>query len=216
MKKETSRRYLLPLSLVYLTVMVSSTSLAYKPVKILFFTATSSSLLYSLTFSIVSIIAEIYGKNEAKKIVNSVIACGLLFSLLVTLVPLLPSPSDFHHQDAYSYVFGFSLRFALIGTVASYISYKVNIYFITKWQTLTNRKYFIFRVIGANTIGEFFLVLITTFGAFYNVFPLKEVINMFFFAYFSKIIFAVLLSWPSSIIAKIIEKKESNVHATTT
>lgn len=148
--------YLLPLSLLYLTVMVASTSVAYKPVKIFSFTATASSLLFALTFSIVSIIAERYGKNAARKVVNMVITCGLLFSVLVTFIPLLPSPSSFHHQEAYSYVFGYSLRFALIGTIASLISYRINIFFITRWQRLTNKKHFILRVIGANTIGEFF------------------------------------------------------------
>lgn len=201
-------KYFTRLSLFYLTIMVASTSIAYKPVKIWIFTATASSLLFALTFSISSIIAEVYGIKKSKELINQLILCGLIFSIIVTLVPHLPSPGDWHHQAAYDYVFGLSFRFAMFGTIGSWIAYRINVYLITKWKFLTRGRYFPLRVIGANTFGEFFLVLITTFGAFYHVYPLKEVISMFLFAYFSKIIYALLLSWPSAIIAVAIKRRE--------
>lgn len=201
-------KYFTLLSLLFLTVMVASTSVAYKLVQVWTFTATASSLLFAITFAISSIIAEVYGKNKSRELVNQIIPCGLIFSIIVTLVPHLPSPSNWHHQEAYDYVFGFSFRFAIFGTIGSWISYKINIYLITKWKFLTNGKYFPLRVIGANTFGEFFLVLIVAFGAFYKVYPINQVISMFLFAYISKIIYAFILSWPSAFIAIIIKKKE--------
>ncbi len=196
------------LALLYLTIMVASTSVAYKLVDVWGFTATASSLLFAITFAISSIIAEVYGAAVSRKLINQIIPCGLIFSLIVTLVPHLPSPADWHHQAAFNYVFGFSLRFAVFGTIGAWISYKINIYLIQKWKFLTKGKYFPLRVVGANTIGEFFLVSITTFGAFYKVFPLQEVISMFLFAYLSKIVYALILSWPSALIALLIKKKE--------
>ncbi len=201
-------KYFNLLALLYLTIMVVSTSVAYKPVKIWIFTATSSSLLFALTFSISSIIAEVYGREITKKLINQLIICGLIFSILVSIIPDLPAPNNWHHQAAYHYVFGFSFRFALFGTIGSFISYKINTYLITKWKFLTKGKYFPLRIIGANTIGEFFLVLITTFGAFYGVYPQHQVINMFAFAYVSKIIYALILSWPSALVAYYIKNKE--------
>ena len=149
------------LALIYLTVMVASTSVAYKPVQVWKFTATASSLLFAFTFAISSIIAEVYGRKISKQLINQIIPCGLLFSCIVTFVPHLPSPANWHHQTDFNYVFDGSLRFAFFGTMGSWIAYRINIYLITKWKFLTKGKYFPLRVIGANTCGEFFLVLIT-------------------------------------------------------
>jgi len=209
MKNKLNYKYFTLLSLVYLTVMVSSTSVAYKPVEIGSFIATASSLLFAFTFAVSSIIAEVYGKDDSMRLINQIIPCGLLFTAIITSIIHLPSPTNWHHQSDYSYVFGNSIRFALFGTIGCWISYRINTFLITKWKILTKGRYFPLRIIGANTIGEFFLVLITTFGAFYSVFPFHEVVNMFLFAYFSKIVFAFLLSWPSAFVAVIIKRKET-------
>lgn len=196
------------LALLYLTIMVASTSVAYKLVDVFGFIATASSLLFAITFAINSIIAEVYGAAVTRILINQIIPCGLVFSLLVTLVPHLPSPPNWHHQAAFNYVFGFSFRFSVFGTIGAWLSYKINTYLIQKWKFLTKGRYFPLRVIGANTIGEFFLVFITTFGAFYHVYPLPEVIDIFLFAYLSKFVYALILSWPSALIAMIIKRKE--------
>lgn len=208
MNNHPGNKYFTLLSLIYLTIMVSSTSIAYKPVEIGSITATAASLLFAFTFAISSIIAEVYGKERSMRLINQIIPCGLLFTVIITLMIHLPSPTDWHHQADYTYVFGDSFRFAFFGTIGCWIAYRINTFLITKWKILTNGKYFPLRVIGANTIGEFFLVLITTFGAFYSVFPIHEVMSMFLFAYLSKILFAFLLSWPSAFVAVIIKRKE--------
>jgi uncharacterized integral membrane protein (TIGR00697 family) len=201
-------KYLSVLLLLHLTIMLTSTSLAYKPVEIFGVTATASSLLFAITFAINSIVAEVYGREESKKSINLLMGCGLVFSILVTLVPHLPSPSDWHHQAEFNYVFGGSFKFALLGTIGSYISYRINIALISRWKILTKGKYFPLRIIGANTFGEFFLVAIVTFGAFYGSYPFNEVVSMFLFAYLSKILYALILSWPAAFAAAIIIKKE--------
>lgn len=201
-------KYLSMLLLLHLTIMLTSTSLAYKPVEIFGITATASSLLFAVTFSINSIVAEVYGREESKQSINMLMVCGLIFSILVTLIPHLPSPSDWHHQTAFDYVFGSSFKFAILGTIGSYISYRINIALISRWKILTKGKYFPLRIIGANTFGEFFLVTIVTFGAFYGSYPLHEVVSMFLFAYLSKILYAFILCWPAAFAAAIIMKKE--------
>lgn len=201
-------QYFTPLALLYLTITVTSTSVAYKPVDFFGVTVTASSLLFALTFAITSIIAEVYGRIKTKKLVNQVIFFGLLFSMLVTIIPKLPSPSTWHHQSDFSYVFGNSFRFALLGTIGSLLSYKINIFLITKWKKLTQGKLFPLRIIGANTCGEFFLVAIVTFGSFYELYSFNELMGMFIFAYLSKIFYAIILSWPSAFIAILLRKKE--------
>ena len=207
-KPKTQYKYYTLLACMYVTIMVASTTVAYKPVQIGPFTATASSLLFACTFAISSIIAEVYGRKTSKTLIWIVIPCGLLFTILITGLSHLPSPADWNKQAAFNYVLGSSMRFAAFGTVGSIISYHINIYLITKWKFLTSGKYFTLRTIGANSFGEFFLVAITTFGAFSGVYPTREVISIFAFAYISKIFFSFILAWPSALIATITKKRE--------
>ncbi len=200
--------YLMVLALLFLTIMLASTSVAYKPLKIWIFSATASSLLFASTFAISSVIAEIYGQHVSKVLINIIIPCGLLFSAIVSLISHLPSPQYWHHQKDFNYVFGDSFRFAVFGTIGSIVSFRVNTYLISKWKFLTKGRYFPLRVIGANTCGEFFLVLITTFGGFYNIFSLHVVFKMFLFAYLSKIVYAFFLSWPAAFLASYIKNHQ--------
>ena len=199
---------LIMLALMYLTLMVASTSVAYKPVKIGAFEATSSSLLFAITFSISSIIAEVYGSVISRKVINRVIVCGLFFSVTVWFMPHLPSPSSWHHQADYDYVFGHILRFAGFGTLGSLLSYYINTHLIRKWKAMTGGKYLPLRIWGANIVGEFFLVTITTLGAFTGIFERKVVLNMLLFAFLTKIFYSFVLSWPSALIAGFIKKQK--------
>ena len=110
--KKPTYKYFTLLALIYLTIMVASTSVAYKPVKLWSLTATASSLLFAFTFAISSIIAEVYEKENSIRLINQIIPCGLLFTVIVTAAIHLPSPNNWHHQLDYTYVFGNSFRFA--------------------------------------------------------------------------------------------------------
>lgn len=206
--KNTQYKYLIPLALLYLTFVIATICIAYKPVYLWKITATASSLLFAFSFMINSIIAEIYGRQIAKKLVNIVLPCSLLFSVIVSLIAQLPSPPDWAHQQDFYYVFHESFRFSLFAGIAGFIAYKVNIVLITKWKAQTHGRLFSMRLIGANMISQFILVLIMHMGSFYGVFPLAQVLSMMLFAYVVKFICTLLLSWPVAWLAGVIKSSE--------
>lgn len=203
---------LTPLALLYLTFVIATICIAYKPVYLWKLTATASSILFAFSFTINSIIAEVYGQKIARRLVNIVLPCSLLFSVIVSLIAQLPSPPSWSHQQDFYYVFSNSFRFSCFAGIAGLIAYKINILLITKWKIKTHGKLFLPRMIAANIISLFILVLIMHVGAFYGMFPTEKMFHMMLFAYIVKVIFTLILAGPAALFVRLIDKEKGNRH----
>lgn len=201
-------KFLTPLALLYLTFVIATICIAYKPVYLWKLTATASSILFAFSFSINSIIAEVYGQKIARKLVNIVLPCSLLFSVIVSLIAQLPSPPSWSHQQDFYYVFSNSFRFSCFAGIAGLIAYKINILLITKWKVKTHGNLFLLRMMAANIISLFILVLIMQLGAFYGMLPVKQIFSVMLFAYLVKVIFTLVLSGPAALFVRLIGRRE--------
>ncbi len=201
-------KYFYLLAMIYTTIMVAATTVAYKVVQIGPFIATSASVVFPVTFTLGGIISEVYGYEISKKLVFSSIFCGLLFAVIVNSCIYLPSPPNWQGQAAFTTTLGHTLRFAVSGTIGSLVGSYINIFSVTRWKALMKGKYFPLRSFGASTIGEFCLVLITTLLSFLGTLPTNMVFKMFLFAYVSKILYSLLLLWPAAIVAIMLKKSE--------
>ncbi len=202
-------KYLSFLAMVYVTIMVSATTVAYKIVQIGPFTATCASIIFPFTFTLGGIISEVYGYKVSRRLIFSSIFCGLLFAAIINGCIYLPSPTDWNGQPAFKTTLGNAFRFAVSGTIGSLLSGYINIYAVTHWKVLLKGKYFAFRSFGASTIGEFVLVSLTTFLSFIGTLPTNMVFKMFLFAYLSKIFYSLTLLWPATMVAIILKKVEN-------
>lgn len=205
---QSQYKYLTLLAMMYVTFMVAGTTVAYKMIQLGPFVATSASLIFPATFTLGGVISEVYGYVLAKRLVWQAMFCGILFAALVNLIVLLPGADGWTGEAAFQQILGNSLRFALAGTVGSLLGSMVNVYIISRWKVLVKGKYFALRSLGASTIGEFILVLITTFLAFVHTVPTPMLIKIFLFAYFSKVVYSLLLVWPAALITVILKKLE--------
>lgn len=201
-------KYFYLLAMIYTTIMVAATTVAYKVVEIGAFAATSASLIFPMTFTLGSIISEVYGYEISKKLIFASMFCGLLFAAIVNSCIYLPSPAEWSGQAAFTATLGHTFRFAVAGTLGSLIGSYVNVFAVTRWKALLKGKWFPLRSFGASTIGEFFLVSITTLLSFWGTLPDHMVFKMFLFAYFSKILYSSLLLWPAAIAAAALKKLE--------
>lgn len=208
-EKQREYSYLNFLAILNLTVLVSASTVAYKIVQIGPFTATCSSLIFPVTFMLTGIISEVYGYDLSRRLLTETFFCGLVFAAIVNFCVYLPSPLDWHGQTSFFDVLGHTFRFSVAGTVGSIVGSHVNVFAVTRWKALLKGRYFILRILGASSIGQFFLVLITTFSAFLGMMPTEVVVRMFWFAFFSKIVYALVLLWPAALIVVLLKRHES-------
>src|SRR6185312_984618 len=106
---------------------------AYKIIKIGSVLAAASSLIFPLTYSIMDIIAEVYGYQSAKRIVLYGFICDVIFGVITLLISHIPSINE-SQTIAYIQVLGLLLRAVLAQTIGVLSGAFINIYLISKWK----------------------------------------------------------------------------------
>ncbi|WP_165476864.1 VUT family protein [Legionella fairfieldensis] len=174
-------------------IMLTCDTLAFKVIHILSYDFAASGLIYSLNFSLSSIITEVYGFNLAGRIIWVQLICHILFILLINLTVILPSP-----QDASTYYLYFNLYHniwhVLLGScVAMPIAYFINDIIVSKLKINLYGRKFIYRFLISSIFGSAILVTISYPINFFNQYPIQHILNIAFNTWIYKIFSAIVL-----------------------
>jgi uncharacterized integral membrane protein (TIGR00697 family) len=198
--------YLILIAMIYVAVDLSSMVFAYKIIEIGPLIGAASSLIFPATYSIMDVIAEVYGHKIAKKIVWYAFACDLIFTTLVSVISHIPSTNQ-SETVAYSHIFGPLLRAVFAQMIGILAGAFINIYLISKWKILVNGRYFWLRSIGSSTIGEAVMLVISVFIALVGVLPMTKLVQLIMYTYCYKIIFAIVVAPIVSVVATLLKNK---------
>lgn len=198
--------YLVFIVMIYIAIDLSSMVFAYKIIEFGPIIGAASSLIFPLTYSIMDIIAEVYGYQIAKRIIWYGLICDFIFAILAFLISYIPS-TDHLQTVAYIQVLGMLLRAVAAQSAGVLLGAFINIYLISKWKIMTNGRYFWLRSIGSSTIGEAVMLVISVFIALAGIIPFFKLLQLIFYAYIYKIIFAIIAAPFISIIAIFLKDK---------
>lgn len=204
-----STKWLVPLSLFYLTVKIITLILLYKIVILGSVITTASSLIIPLWFVTGDIIAEIYGYQCSKNIIWSALICQFILSFSCALMIQLPSPLWWHYQSAYDQVLGKLPRIAISSFIGISVSALINAKLLTKWKILLYGRHFWLRSFFASAIGEFIFVIIAISMEFYGVLTLNAVLKLILSSYFLKLLINLIMVVPATFLTIIIKNIES-------
>ncbi|MEM4755570.1 MAG: queuosine precursor transporter [Candidatus Woesearchaeota archaeon] len=126
---------------------------------------------FPLTFLITDIVAEVYGKKKAQELVYAGLISLLFVFLLTALALVLPPASRFEHNDAYTTIFGVSLRILFASIVAFLISQYHDIWSFHFWKEKTKGRFLWLRNNLSTIVSQFIDTTIFMFLAFYMVSP---------------------------------------------
>jgi queuosine precursor transporter len=201
--------YLIFIVMLYIAVDLSSMVFAYKIIEIGPILGAASSLIFPLTYSLMDIIAEVYGYQIAKKIIWYGFICDLIFAILTLFISHIPS-SNVAQNTAYIIVLGNLLRAVTAQTIGVLSGAFINIYCISKWKKITNGKYFWLRSIGSSTIGEAVMLVISVLIALAGIVTFSKLIRLIAYTYLYKIIFAVIAAPFVNLIGNILKSTIKN------
>lgn len=187
-------------TMLYTTAVISSLALTNKIVKFHSFLISGCLFTFPLLYLYGDIIAEVYGYNEAKRLIWYTLISGFLFSISVSLVMDFPSPAFYNNTDAFKDVFGLSIKFIVIAVIAILAGSFTNAYIISKWKILIRGKYFWMRSLGSTAVGELLNSVIAFPLAFGGIIPSSKIVNMIVVAYVFKMLYASVAVYPASLI----------------
>lgn len=201
-------RYYNYLASLYLTLILATVVVAYKTLEFGTFLFPGGIFIYPLNYFLGSVIAEIYGFKMSKQLIYASLLAQFVFAITLTLINELPSPSFWHHQAAYDQVIDPLIRCVISISVGTTIGAILNSYAISKWKVLLKGKHFWLRSIGANIVGESALSLITFSMAFIGTMPSASLLNLIFYSWLLKAVYAIALSGFGAFLVAFLKSKE--------
>ncbi len=174
-------------------IMMACDTLAFKVIHVLSYDLAASGLIYSLNFSLASIITEVYGFNLAGRIIWVQLICHILFIFLINLITILPSPDDSSTYYLYFNLYH-NIWHVLIGScVAMPVAYFINDIIVSKLKINLYGRKFIYRFLISSIIGSAVLVTISYPINFYEQYSIQHIMNIALNTWIYKIFAAIIL-----------------------
>lgn len=150
----------------------------------------ASVFVYSATFILTDVLAEIWGVKEARKVVYvGAVLYPLIFITMQFAVNWEPHPVWAANQESFELTIGMSIRITIASFVSFIFSQFHDVWSFHYWKKRTNGKYLWLRN-NLSTISSQLIntVIFYTIG-FYGIFPIVELIV---FTYLVKIVIALV------------------------
>lgn len=176
------------------------------------FETTLGNIMYAGGFLVTDILSENYGEEEAKKAVKlgffSMIVTALIMKIAVSFVPseVQQGAANF---NSLKIIFDFLPRILFAGLVAYAVSQRHDVWAYRFWRDkFPAKKHIWIRNNFSTLISQLIDNLVFTSIAFYGVYPLKVLVQIFLVTYIMKLIVA-LCDTPFVYLASHLKEKDS-------
>lgn len=208
--KEDRYKFISFLAMLHITLIICSAILSRKTVNFWFIETTAAALIFPIWFSLCDIIAEIYGYAMSRRIFWCSFFVSIIFGALIYIGVLLPTPENWIHETAYSYIVAYIPRCLASYFVALLLAGFINTYVLTKWKIITRGKLFWMRSFFSSAFGQVLFSIVATAIMFIGLIPLKEVLILTFWSSFFKIIYSAVLVFPANLFVNYLKIKEDS------
>lgn len=155
---------------LYIGILVIVNLLGTKIIMLFGISASVGIFLFPVLFLITDIVEEVYGRKEVMKfIIGGVIVLCIAFACTALFVVLPPAERFLPNNDAYTTVFGSTLRIILASLVAFVISQLHDAFAFEWWKRKTNGAALWLRNNLSTIVSQFIDTCIFMFIAFYRI-----------------------------------------------
>jgi uncharacterized integral membrane protein (TIGR00697 family) len=149
----TSPRFVI-IAVVFVTCLITANTITVKVVNIWSFELPAAIFVFPLSYIFGDILTEVYGYQQARKIIWLGFACNLVFVFFAWIGQILPAASFWDKQAAYESILGQIPRIL----AASFLGYLVgefaNSFVLARMKVLTRGRWLWSRTIGSTVVGQ--------------------------------------------------------------
>jgi uncharacterized integral membrane protein (TIGR00697 family) len=161
---------------LYVACEIIANVTAGRPVQLGSLVVPSAVFIYALTFTLVDLIHEVYGKDGTRMVVYGAFLANILLAAYSYLVVHLPAPGFFLEANAYATVFGSTPRIVFASLTAYLISSLVDVEVYHVWRKRVERWKWS-RVLVSNAVSTLVDSVVFIFLAFYGILPVVPLIK---------------------------------------
>jgi queuosine precursor transporter len=160
---------------IYIACELIANITANKPIMLFGMSAPGGVFIYALTFTLIDLINEHFGKQGARRVIYAAFAANILFALYSAFVLVLPSPSFFTGQQAFAQVLGSTPRIVAASLLAYIVSSLIDVEVFDAWKRrIGGHKWA--RVVASNAVSTAVDSSLFVAAAFGGILPLMPLI----------------------------------------
>lgn len=178
------------LAVIFTTCLVIANIISVKVVAIGGWPVPAGIIAYPLTFLLTDVIAELYGRRVATKVVWAGFGASLLMVLLVFVARVLPPASFWHHQPAYEAIFGVVPRIVLASMIAYLVSQHHDVFSFHFWRRRTGGRHLWLRNNASTMVSQALDTGLFITIAFWGTVPPAVLVNLLVTQYLIKLAIA--------------------------
>ncbi len=205
-------RYFTFISLVFVSVLIVSNTVATKLFSIGPFIFTGAIIVFPISYIFGDILVEVYGYSRSRRIIWTGFFMLIVMSIIYWIVGLLPPAPGWENQDAYLSILGIVPRIVIASIIGFWAGEFSNAFVLAKLKILTSGKYLWTRTIGSTIIGQgvdtVLFTLIGFFGIISNQFLLIAIISGYSF----KVVYEIIATPLTYKIVGFLKKREQIDH----
>ncbi len=154
--------------------------------------ATGGNVVYGCTFLVTDLLAEHYGKREARRaVLVGFFASAVYLAMSQLILAFQPSGEDFAQEGMVS-IFSLAPRIVAASLAAYLVSQFHDIWAFHFWRKLTKGKRLWMRNNFSTWVSQLMDTTVFVLGAFYGVFPGKVLLQIIITTYILKVIVALI------------------------
>ncbi|HIF0226759.1 queuosine precursor transporter [Fluoribacter dumoffii] len=185
--------YLVLIAILFVTIILLSNVLSTKLISVGGFTITGAMLLYPFSYIFDYIITDIYGYQNARRILLSCLVALILFDICIYLVIILPPSPFWTFQPEFETVFSRMLRTYVASTIAFSVSFFISSYIFQKLKVKNKGRSLFKRIFQSLLISEISDTSLFCFLSFYGVWPVEYMMKFILVSYFTKITYEIVV-----------------------
>lgn len=185
-------RFLLPLSMGFVTMLVVANTIAVKIVSLGPFNIPAGILCFPVAYIFGDVLVEVYGYARTRQVIWTGLACQVLMAAFYYLSAVLPPAPFWTGQESWRSFFTMSPRIAL-GSLLAYAAGEFsNAVVMSKLKLRTQGRYLWLRTIGSTVIGEGIDTLVFNVVAFAFVFSTGDLLSIIISGFVLKVSYEIL------------------------
>jgi uncharacterized integral membrane protein (TIGR00697 family) len=181
---------LVVLAVLFTTCLIVANIIAVKLISVFGWVVPAGIIAYPLTFLFTDVIAELYGRRTASRVVWAGFAANILMVILIFGGKLLPTAEIWSDQPAYESILGMVPRIVLASMVAYLISQHHDVFAFHFWRRKTKGRFLWLRNNASTTVSQALDTGLFITIAFWGTVPTSVVTEMIVTQYIIKLIIA--------------------------
>jgi uncharacterized integral membrane protein (TIGR00697 family) len=193
---------------LFVTCLITANIIVVKQISIGGIILPAAIIIFPLSYIIGDILTEVYGYQQARRVIWLGFLCNLVVVLAIWVSGKLPPASVFEAQTAYERILGNTPRFL----VASFLAYLVgefgNSFVLSRMKMLTKGRWLWTRTIGSTLVGQGVDTLVFLTIAFLGVLPISVLGIMILSHWLVKSVYEVIATPVTYVVVGYLKRKE--------